>query len=188
MENSTMVLVPKRAIHNYHTAKATVLQALANSNMQRDTHRLWKLLLHMDQMLLHFTPNPKITKEEQDKTTEQRVMERLELFWQGQWPMLINEATPEKRDAAPPWDDERLAKRAQDLTDVGEIGRAITLLTAPATFATDSSTIDDIRRLLHHLPDDGTHPPTATTQHIPRQERNMLQQPHGKNTTGIATE
>ena len=46
-------------------------------------------------------------------------MECPELFWQGQWPLLISEATPDGRDQAPPWDDERLAKRAQDLTDVG---------------------------------------------------------------------
>ena len=121
----------------------------------------------MDQLLLHFMPDPKQTKREEDRPTEQKVRERLTLFWAGQWPLLITEAEAAPRTAAGMWTDDRLAKRVQDLTDAGEIGRAITLLTAPGTFASTPDHIDEIKRLLHHLPDNGDHPrpPPPYTQY-----------------------
>jgi hypothetical protein len=122
LETSTMILITKRAIHDYQTAKATVLQQLTTPTSAKHKHQLWKLLIHMDQLLLHFMPDPKQSKREEDRSTEQKVRERLALFWAGHWPLLITEAQASPRAAAGMWTEDRLAQRVQDLTDAGEIG------------------------------------------------------------------
>ena len=85
----------------------------------------------MDQLLLRATDHKK-GNEEDDKTSQTDALtDRLYLFWNGAWDMLLTDSSPPDTPHGLPPDDTKLAARVEKLTQEGETGRATATLTAP---------------------------------------------------------
>ena len=127
--NTTWTHIPRPLLSAYHEAKAAVINELAKPEHHDpnnpNTARLWKLLIHMDQLLLHTNKRPNTRHTTTDATASQTatLAQRLFLFWNGSWGTLLTEPEPSETPHALPPDDTKLAQRVETLTQQGEVGR-----------------------------------------------------------------
>ena len=73
--NTTWTHIPRPLLSAYHEAKAAVINELAKPEHHDpnnpNTARLWKLLIHMDQLLLHTNKRPNTRHTTTDATASQ---------------------------------------------------------------------------------------------------------------------
>ena len=122
--NNTWTQIPRPLRSAYHEAKATVINELARPEHHDpnnpNTTRLWILLIHMDQLLLHTNKRPHGHNETASQTTT--LAQRLFLFWNGSWDTLLTEPEPSETSHALPPDNTKFAQRVETLTQQGEVG------------------------------------------------------------------
>ena len=163
---TTLLHIPRTLQDKYIALKATLLHELSKPQYEDgsnpDTHRLWKLLLHFDRLLLARPPEHNNTKVK-TQTITQLVNTRIDLYLKRQWHQLHS---PNDPHTAPPNKTQthaELGKAITKLMHAGEVSRATSLLNSPGKFTTDPNRLPEIEQLHKHRYGD----PTPQRQDVP---------------------
>ncbi len=147
----TAVQVPRRHRAAYLELKTHLLQEWAAAKGRGDAKAQWKALLHIDQMLMA-KPQPRHATEEGGATQAALLEKRLRWAWAGEWELIVEDASEEKRvaPAAAPSAAQRarsLAGRVSTLAAAGEKGRALAAAGQSAGPVSDSKILRQLREL-----------------------------------------
>ena len=150
----TAVQIPKRLQSAWCEVKNHVIEAIFAREAPGNSEALaeWKALLQIDQLMLQ-APGERHRQEGMHNVAD--VLERrIRWFWQGEWALILKDATPEQsltRKISPASLDEKRTrnkiKRIHTLVMSGEKGRALASLATQGERPTGKETLKKLREL-----------------------------------------